>query len=48
MKSYWKPRIEIVTFLLDNVKFVVPECGCNEKRARAFLRINQFGGRGGG
>ena len=43
IKRYGKPRIEVATFLLDNVKRVVPGCGCNGKRDRAFARIQKFG-----
>ena len=43
IKRYEKPRIKVATFLIDNVKRVVPGCGCNIKRDRAFVRIQKFG-----
>ena len=43
IKNYGKLRIEVATFLLDNVMRVVLESGCNRKWDQVFVRIQKFG-----
>ena len=47
IKIYGKPRIEVATFLLDNVKRVVPGCACNGKRDRHLSELRSLGKRVG-